>query len=158
MFSVEEGTMSALVGDDDEIFSRIEPILKLFSSEVVAAGSLGSGAALKLAHNVVVYAGFAAMIEAVELARAAGVSEGLLEKVATSSGALSSLSAFFMPHYQHRRDDPHTDEEDALLEGAAALVQKDLSDASELAKAYGIDLPVAELISGFGSKIFQTGK
>lgn len=156
MFSIEEGTMSALVGDDDKLFERIKPVLSLFCSEVIPAGAIGSGAALKLAHNIVVYAGFAAMIEAVELARAAGVSEGLLEKVATSSGALSKLSAFFMPHYQHRRDHPHNKDEDALLQVAAALVEKDLGDAAQLAREHGINLPVAELVSGFGSKIFST--
>ena len=156
MYSVEEGTMSALVGNDGEVFERIKPVLSQFCSEVIPAGVLGSGAALKLAHNILVYAGFAAMIEAEELARVSGVSEGLLEKVATSSGALSKLSAFFLPRYQSRRNQPHNKDEDALLQVAALLVEKDLSDAAQLAREHDINLPVAELVSGLGSKIFQT--
>ncbi len=68
MFGIEEGTMTVLVGDDGELVTRLEPTLRRFASRVVPAGRIGSGAALKLAHNIVVYAGFAAMIEAVELA------------------------------------------------------------------------------------------
>ncbi len=154
MFSVEEGTMSVLVGDDGELFERLQPTLERFGSRILPAGRLGSGAALKLAHNVVVYAGFAAMIEAVELARAAGVREGLVEEVTQASGALSELSAFTLPFYRHFRDDPHTESEDEALNVAAALLNKDLSDAVALGKHCGVSLPVAELLSHSGDKIF----
>jgi 3-hydroxyisobutyrate dehydrogenase-like beta-hydroxyacid dehydrogenase len=154
MFSIEEGTMSVLVGDDGELFERLKPTLQRFGSRIVPAGGLGSGAALKLAHNVVVYAGFAAMIEAVELARAAGVRDGLVEEVTQASGALSELSAFTLPFYKHFRDDPHTPDEDEALHVAAALLNKDLSDAVELGKAFGVSLPVAQLLSHSGDKIF----
>jgi len=156
MFSVEDGTMSALVGDDGELIKRLEPTLSRFASNIVPAGKLGSGAALKLAHNIVVYAGFAAMIEAVELARAAGVQEGLVEQVAGTSGALSDLSAFHLPFYRHLRDDPHTASEDEMLKVAAKLLDKDLGDAVSLAKTCGVSLPVAQLLSHSGEKIFPT--
>jgi 3-hydroxyisobutyrate dehydrogenase-like beta-hydroxyacid dehydrogenase len=157
MFSVEEGTMSVLVGDDGELADRLEPTLLRFGSNIVRAGPLGSGATLKLAHNVVVYAGFAAMIEAVELVRAAGVRDGVLEQVATASGALSELSAFHIPYYKHFRDDPHEKREDEMLHVAAALLEKDLGDAVALAADLGVDLPVAKLLSHAGSKIFPAG-
>jgi len=154
MFSVEEGTMSVMVGDDGELVKRLEPTLRRFASKVVAAGPLGSGAALKLAHNVVVYAGFAAMIEAIELARAAGVRDGLVEEVAQASGALSNLSAFTLPFYRHFRDDPHGPGEDEVLAVASALLEKDLADAVALGAAHGVDVPVARLLSRSGDAIF----
>lgn len=154
MFSVEEGTMSVLVGDDGDLFARLQPTLERFGSRILPAGGLGSGAALKLAHNVVVYAGFAAMIEAVDLTRAAGVREGLLEEVTQASGAMSDLSAFTLPFYKHFRDEPHTVDEDEALQVAAALLNKDLSDAVALGRSYGVSLPVAELLSRSGDKIF----
>ena len=154
MFSVEDGSMSVLVGDEGELATRLEPTLRHFASRVVRAGRLGSGAALKLAHNVVVYAGFAAMIEAVELARAAGARDGLLEQVAQASGALSELSAFTLPFYKHFRDDPHAPDEDEKLRVAAALLDKDLTDAVALGNTLGIELPVAQLLSHAGAKIF----
>jgi 3-hydroxyisobutyrate dehydrogenase-like beta-hydroxyacid dehydrogenase len=155
MFSVEEGTMSVMVGDDGELVTRLEPTLRRFASKVVAAGRIGSGAALKLAHNIVVYAGFAAMIEAVELARAAGVHDGLVQDVAHTSGALSELSEFTLPFYEHFRDDPHSADEDEVLRVAAALLEKDLADAVALAATHGVDVPVARLLARSGDAIFQ---
>ena len=158
MFSVEEGTMSVMVGDDGELVTRLEPTLRRFASKVVPAGRVGSGAALKLAHNIVVYAGFAAMIEAVELARAAGARDGLVEEVAQASGALSSLSAFVLPFYKHFRDDPHGADEDEKLRVAAALLEKDLADAVALAASHNVDVPVARLLSHFGDAIFPVSR
>ncbi len=155
MFSVADGTMSVLVGNDGELVKRLEPTLRRFSSRVVSAGGLGSAAALKLAHNVVVYAGFAAMIEAAELARAAGVRDGLVEEVAQASGALSELSAMHHQFYKHRRDEAHIAAEDEVVSVAAALVDKDLSDAVALAESHGVALPVARLLSHSGATIFR---
>lgn len=154
MFSIADGSMSVLVGDDGALLKRLEPTLARFASHIVPAGRLGSGAALKLAHNIVVYAGFAAMIEAVELAKAAGVADGLVEQVAGTSGALSDLSAFHLPFYKHLRDDPHTANENEMLQVAGALLEKDLSDAINLGQSCGVSLPVAELLCHHGGKIF----
>ena len=158
MFSVAEGTMSVLVGDNGELVARLEPTLLRFASRVVRAGPLGSGAALKLAHNVIVYAGFAAMIEAVELARAAGVRDGLVEDVAQTSGALSVLSAFTLPFYKHFRDEPHTGDEDEKLRVAAMLLDKDLADAVALAEKHGVAAPIARLLCHSGAAIFQVAR
>jgi len=158
MFSVEEGTMSVMVGDDGELVTRLEPTLRRFASKVVAAGRIGSGAALKLAHNIVVYAGFAAMIEAVELARAAGVRDGLVQEIAHASGALSRLSEFTLPFYEHFRDDPHSPDEDEALRVAAALLEKDLADAIALAATHGVEVPVARLLAHSGDAIFQVNR
>jgi 3-hydroxyisobutyrate dehydrogenase-like beta-hydroxyacid dehydrogenase len=155
MFGVAEGTMTVIVGDDGPLVTRLEPILRRFASRVVVAGSLGSGASLKLAHNIVVYAGFAAMIEAVELARAAGVRDGLVESVAKESGALSELSAFYLPFYKQLRDEPHATDEEEVIRVAAALLEKDLADAIALADAHHVPVPLARLLSHSGRSIFQ---
>jgi 3-hydroxyisobutyrate dehydrogenase-like beta-hydroxyacid dehydrogenase len=154
MFSVEEGTMSALVGGDADIVERLRPTLERFASNIVSAGPLGCGAALKLAHNIVVYAGFEAMLESIELARAAGVRDGLVEAAAQASGALSDLAAFTLPYYRHFRDEPHMPSEDEALRIAAALLKKDLTDAVELGRAHGVRLPVAELLEHAGKHVF----
>ncbi|MBK6278005.1 MAG: hypothetical protein IPF57_07640 [Gammaproteobacteria bacterium] len=42
-----------------------------------------------------------------------------------------------------------------MLEVAAALLEKDLSDAVALAEAHGLELPVARLLRHSGAAIFQ---
>ena len=98
------------------------------------------------------------MMEAVELARAAGVRDGLVEEVAQASGALSELSAFTLPFYKHFRDDPHVAAENEILRVAAALLEKDLAGAVALAAVHDVDVPVARLLSHFGDAIFQVGR
>ena len=44
MFSVEEGSMTAMVGDEGEAFRRLEPVLARSASHVLSVGGLGSGA------------------------------------------------------------------------------------------------------------------
>jgi len=157
MFSVSEGTMTVMVGDQGELVEKLKPTLGHFASRVVPAGRLGSGAALKLTHNMVGYAGFAALVEADKLAEAAGVGDGLLEAVAGASGALSDLSAMYMEFYKRFRDTPHTSEEDAALHVAAALLDKDLGDAVALADSLDIATPVARLLSHSGTTVFPVG-
>ncbi len=157
MFSVQEGSMTVMVGDQGQLVEKLKPILGHFASRIVPAGKLGGGAALKLTHNMVVYAGFAALVEAVKLADAAGVGAGLLEEVATSSGALSSLSAMYMQAYKHFRDNPHTVEENDALRVAASLLDKDLGDAVALADSLNLDTPVARLLSHSGTTVFPVG-
>ena len=74
--------------------------------------------------------------------------------MATTSGALSELTAFHIGYYKHFRDEPHAAGEDEMLHVAAALLDKDLTDAVSLASALGVDLPVARLLCHAGSKVF----
>jgi 3-hydroxyisobutyrate dehydrogenase len=158
MFSVADGTMSTLVGGDADIVERLRPTLERFATNVVPVGRLGSGAALKLAHNIIVYAGLEAMIEAIELARAAGVREELVERAARASGALSDLVAFTLPFYRHFRDEPHMPSEDEALRVAAKLLEKDLTDAVQFGREHGVPLPVAELLESFGQHVFPAAE
>jgi hypothetical protein len=74
------------------------------------------------------------------------------------SGALSELSNGYMKYYKHFRDDPHSEFEDEALKVAAALLDKDLSDAVELAESHDLSLPIAKLLSHAGAKVFPAGR
>ena len=69
--SVADASMFVLAGGDDAVRERVRPTLERFA-RVIDTGPLGSGSALKLAHNVMVYVSRIGALEAVELARAAG--------------------------------------------------------------------------------------
>jgi 2-hydroxy-3-oxopropionate reductase len=68
-----EGTLSVMVGGDQEIFSQVEDILKVMGSSVVRVGEIGSGNTTKLANQIIVALNIAAMSEAMVLAEKAGV-------------------------------------------------------------------------------------
>jgi 3-hydroxyisobutyrate dehydrogenase-like beta-hydroxyacid dehydrogenase len=60
------------------VFSRIEPLLRCFASEVTHCGAIGSGQAVKILNNMVIVCTVVALSEAAAMAKAAGVGTKLL--------------------------------------------------------------------------------
>ena len=68
-----DGTLSIMVGGDEETFKEVEDILKVMGSSAVLIGDVGSGNITKLANQIIVALNIAAMSEAMVLATKAGV-------------------------------------------------------------------------------------
>jgi len=125
-------------------FERFSPVLH--------AGPLASGAALKLAHNAMVYLGFLSTWEAVQLANAAGVREGLIEEVTTATGTLSYQSRNWLRRVEARQTDPKADLE--VAQTAARLMTKDLRLAVGLAAKNGLVLPGCALAATLAIRLY----
>ena len=93
------------------------------------AGPLGAGSTVKLAHNVMVYLGYLSALEAVELAHAAGVADGLVREITLASGTLFAQSEVWLDIYERRRIDPGDEAEQATFHTYAALLDKDMRAA-----------------------------
>jgi 3-hydroxyisobutyrate dehydrogenase len=152
--SVRGHSMWILAGGDAEVVERLRPVADGFAGRLVHAGPLGAGATVKLAHNVMVYLGYQSALEAVELARAAGVADGLVKEVTLASGTLSSQSEVWLDIYERRRVEPGDEVEQATFGTYAALLDKDLRHALELADGLGLDLPGARAMSGRGAATY----
>jgi 3-hydroxyisobutyrate dehydrogenase-like beta-hydroxyacid dehydrogenase len=153
--TVRSHTMLVLGGGEAAVVERLRPVVEPALGRLVHAGPLGAGAAVKLAHNVMVYLGYLSTLEAVELARAAGVADGLVREVALASGALSTQSEVWLEIHERRRLDPGDDAEQATFATYAALLDKDLRAAVTLAEASGLDLPGARLMAGRGAATYS---
>lgn len=152
--SVRDHSMWILAGGDAEVVERLRPVADGFAGRLVHAGPLGAGATVKLAHNVMVYLGYLSALEAVELARAAGVADGLVKEVTLASGTLSSQSEVWLDIYERRRLDPGDEAERATFRTYAALLDKDLRHALELADGLGLDLPGTRAMAGRGAATY----
>ncbi len=155
--SVRDGTLWVMAGGDDAVVARLRPTLEGFAGRVLHAGPLGSGAALKLAHNVMVYLGYLSVLEAVELARAAGVHDGLLAEVTRATGTLSPQSEIYLEIFERRRHDQGDGRETEYLRTSAAVLEKDLRIAVELAAAHGLALPGSALVAPRGLEVYRVG-
>jgi PPOX class probable F420-dependent enzyme len=153
--SVRDHAMWVLAGGEAEVVERLRPVVEPFAARLVHAGGLGAGSALKLAHNVMVYLGYLAVIEAVELGHAAGVADGLVKEVTLASETLSSQSEVFLDIYERRRLDPGGTAENATFATYAALSDKDLGHAVEVAAANGLDLPGARMVATMGDRLYR---
>lgn len=152
---IPQGLLWVVVGGSDAEFARVAPVLRTFAGRALHTGPLGSGAVLKLAHNVMVYGGYLATIEALELARVAGVADGLVQEVTEHTGTLSPQSAILAEIYERRRATPGDAFEEHHMRIAAEVLEKDLRIATEVAAEYGLHLPGAAVLDGRGREVYR---
>ena len=133
-----DGTLSIMVGGDDEVFARIRPILDCMASEVTHCGGPGAGQIVKILNNMMLFQNCAAIAEALAIARRAGLDEALfLETVAKSSG-----DSFALRNHAMRAMLPRDYPEGAF---SARYALKDL--------AYALDLAAAENVAAKGGQL-----
>ena len=138
----QAGTLLTMVGGDDAAVAAITPVLMAFSKDVIHAGAVGAGMALKLARNATGYSMMTAVHEAMVLAESAGVELALLRRTIEETGVLAqALSPFALGGPAPLPDDSPGGFR-ALLEHVRDLGEKDLDQALDLAEDTGVDLPL----------------
>ncbi|MBT1178589.1 2-hydroxy-3-oxopropionate reductase [Bifidobacterium vespertilionis] len=85
-----DGTIAVMVGGDETVFAKYEPLLKTMASTVTLVGGVGAGNITKLANQMIVAINIAAISEAYSLAKKAGVSPENVYK-AIRSGLAGSV-------------------------------------------------------------------
>ncbi|MBI1943239.1 MAG: NAD(P)-dependent oxidoreductase [Betaproteobacteria bacterium] len=71
--AAKDGTLLAMVGASDRVFARIKPLLECMASDIVLCGGPGSGQAMKLINNLVLFENVVALAEALALIGHAGI-------------------------------------------------------------------------------------
>jgi 3-hydroxyisobutyrate dehydrogenase-like beta-hydroxyacid dehydrogenase len=133
-----EGTLNLLVGGDADLVDEMRPLLETFSVRIFHAGPVGAGHSLKLINNVLSLGTTALVIEAVVTAMKAGIDPRLLHEVVTNSGGDSRVFRRMVPFLWG--------------EGAAGGMfairnaEKDVRYFTDLARAHGVERPIAETV------------
>jgi len=140
----QAGTLLTMVGGPDDAIERVTPILMAFSKDVIHAGGVGAGMALKLSRNATGYVMMAAVHEAMTLAASAGVDLALLRRTIDETGVFAqALSPFALGGPGVLADDA-PESFRSLLEHVRSLGEKDLDQALDLAVHTEVKLPVTE--------------
>ena len=84
-----KGTLLTMVGGPDDAVQAARPVLDAFSKEVLHAGPLGAGMALKLARNAAGYSLMVAIHESMALAAEAGVEMDVLQHTISETGVFA---------------------------------------------------------------------
>jgi 3-hydroxyisobutyrate dehydrogenase len=136
--AAEAGTLSVMVGANEETFRRIEPLLKAFATEITHCGDVGAGQLTKILNNMVLFETGVALAEALALARRGSLDPALL------LGTLSKGSAdsFALRNHGMKAMLPGIFPERAF---SARYALKDISYALECAAEAGLELSGAEL-------------
>ncbi len=138
------GTLALMVGGSDEAVALVREPFARFASLLAHLGPVGAGTRAKLARNLITFASFAAVGEALALAEAAGVDLDLLGEVVRHSDRVTGGpgSVMLRPTAAPLADD---DGLHAIFTHTRGLGEKDLQLALALGDELGLDLPVARL-------------
>jgi 3-hydroxyisobutyrate dehydrogenase-like beta-hydroxyacid dehydrogenase len=129
------GRLTLMVGGETADLERARPVLDALAATIFHLGPLGTGAAMKLAVNTVIFGLNQAVAESVRLAEAAGIDRPAAYDVL-------AVSAVGAPYLGYKRDaflEPDTTPVAFSLDLAA----KDLRLIADLAAAVGVELPQA---------------
>jgi 2-hydroxy-3-oxopropionate reductase len=132
-----DGTLSIMVGGEEDDFERARPLFGVMGETVVHVGETGAGQVVKACNQIVVALVIEAVAEALVLGTKAGVAPGRVVEVL--SGGLASNKVLevkgekFLSH-------------DFAPGGKVEYHRKDLGIALETGREYGVALPVAALV------------
>jgi 3-hydroxyisobutyrate dehydrogenase-like beta-hydroxyacid dehydrogenase len=85
--AAQRGELSIMVGAEESLYARIEPMLRYMGSDVTRCGSVGCGQVVKLINNALVFENTVAIAEMMVLSERAGVPAAvLLDAVSKGSG------------------------------------------------------------------------
>ena len=152
-----KGALTAMVGGDAAVIGGARLMIDTYCSDVIHAGELGSGMALKLCNNLVTYLELSAALEAYRLADALGLDHTMLTSVMTNNGNLTPAMRQFAGF---RRTGPAQIGQDAFLAAQKALTilgRKDLALAGEAAAETGTPVPVADFVQQHFEGIVMEG-
>jgi len=133
----EAGKLTLMIGGEAADLERARPVLSAFGATIFHLGPLGTGAAMKLAVNTVIFGLNQALAEAIVLAETAGIDRTAAYDVL----AASAVSAPFVGYKRAAFLEP----EATPVAFALDLAAKDLRLIGELAGGLGLELPQAAI-------------
>jgi 3-hydroxyisobutyrate dehydrogenase/2-hydroxy-3-oxopropionate reductase len=131
----ESGSLTLMVGGEASDLERARPVFDQLAKQVFHMGPLGSGSAMKLAVNAVIFGLNNALAEGLVLAERAGVDRELAYEVLANS-------AVGAPYVGYKRA-AFLDPDGTPTAFALELAEKDLRLITELAEALGVEMPQA---------------
>lgn len=128
----EQGQLVILVGGDEEVFARCEPILSVLGKETAYMGPAGSGTATKLCLNTLLGGGIQVLAEAIALGLRSGLPRERLLKVLGDSVVVS-------PSQKSKLENARNDEYPSTF--PLRLMYKDFTLIAERAMELSVPMP-----------------
>ncbi|MBM3735039.1 MAG: NAD(P)-dependent oxidoreductase [Acidobacteria bacterium] len=132
----EGGTLTFMIGGDQEVFERVKPLLEPMGKQLYYCGGHGMGMHAKLTQNLILSNLLQAFNEGLVLSTKAGVDPELMLDILNNSAARSGLIAFKAP-YVFRRD--------FSTNFSVRWMHKDIGLMLESAQDLGVPMPLTSL-------------
>ena len=128
-----EGTLTVMIGGNEEAVKQVRPVLETIGKEIVYMGKSGNGQLAKLTNQLLYNISFAAMAEVLPMAVKLGLDpEAICRVVTTGTGQTYALS-FFAPYILDNKFDRAY---------SLASAYKDMISAAEISAREQIPMPV----------------
>jgi 3-hydroxyisobutyrate dehydrogenase len=144
-----QGTLYLMCGGKREAFERARPILQAMSKDLRYVGEAGRAAQVKALVNMVMNINTAGLAEGLGLGAALGLDLAMLREVFAQTGANSRVLETDGADMQNRDHECYF---------SAAHAAKDSGIALALAKAAGLNLPLAEATKKQYDRMIAVGK
>ena len=142
------GALVYYVGGEAEVLERVRPILELSAKEIVPIGRVGEATLIKIATNMISAATVGVLSEAYGLVNAAGLNPEVLQNAIEHNACGSVLTSMKLPSIIARDYEPHFSLKNMF---------KDSKFALELAKDYGLEMPVLSTTANVMFRAMQKG-
>lgn len=140
------GTLSTMVGGDEEAFQKVLPIFETFSSKVLLQGPAGSGQHTKMANQIMIAGTMTGMTELLVYAKEAGLDMNrVIDQVGSGAAGNWSLSNY----------SPRILQGDFSPGFFVKHFVKDLKIALDEAEKMGINLPGTQLAKELYDKLME---
>ena len=133
--AARDARLLIMPGADEETVAPVRDVLAAIGGPIICLGSVGAGATMKLAVNLLIHGLNQTLAEALVLAGAAGIDPATAYEVIEQSAAAAPMLAYRKPQYLHEAQSP--------VSFALSLAGKDVALAVDLAGELGVPLPQA---------------
>lgn len=148
--AAQRGELSIMVGADEALYARIEPLLRYMGSDVTHCGRVGCGQVVKLINNALLFENTVAIAEMMVVGERAGVAPGvLLDAVSKGSG-----DSFALRNHARKSMLPRQFPEKSF---PPEYVLKDISYVLELAAQVGVSANATQLAQRYYSATAANG-
>lgn len=137
----EAGSLTIMVGGDEDALLRVTPQLQLLGKRIIHVGSAGAGHAAKALNNLLSATHLLATNEAVLVGQRFGIDPAVLNSAINTSSGRSGSTETKMPQY--------------ILNGAfnsgftSELLAKDIGIATDLAESLGVKNPMGVAVRDY---------
>jgi 3-hydroxyisobutyrate dehydrogenase-like beta-hydroxyacid dehydrogenase len=146
----EEGKLSTMVGCDQEIWPRLEPVLGCFAAKSVRLGPVGDGHKMKLMMNFFAMGYGAIYAEGLALGAKVGLSPQKIDSVIRGSRMDCGFYQTFFSYVLDRNREAHK----FTLRNAA----KDMNYLAAMAKSAGIKNPMGAAVRDYYAAAVTAGR
>ncbi len=143
-----DGTLVFMVGGREDAFEKVKPVLLDMGSSAILVGGHGAGSMAKLANQIMVNLGIAAMSEAMMLAVRGGVDPGKVYDAVRGGLAGSVVLDAKMPMVLNR---------DFRAGGRVGINKKDIRNVLETARSLNMELPLTSVLAGIFTWLDNAG-